>query len=543
MSPLQDLDRFQALWIGGLLIVAYVLIPIVSRHIRNRKILNVIPGPSTSSWWKGHFKEAFGTDGWAFQNLLKDKYGSTATFLSLFGEKILYTYDPKALHHMLVKDMNNFEEQPAFLDTNRLAFGDGLLATVGEHHRKQRKLLNPVFSTAHMRDMVPIFNGVVRQLRSTLAKKVQNGPQEVDMLSWLGRTALELVGQSGLGYSFDTLADEECAHPYSKALKEFMPFVTRQFFLRAFVVPWAIKIGTPKFRRFVVQYLLPFDAIQRGRAISDYMWGLSSEIYEAKKRALERGDEDVVEQVGRGKDILSALINENMKAESEDKLSESELIAQSALSRTLYLLASNPLVQTRLRKELAAALQENDGDLAYDQLMSLPYLEAVCRETLRLHPPLTRLFRTSLQDAVVPLSKPLPNGMTEIHVPAGANIYVSVLNANRNPDIWGEDAMEWKPERWLESLPKSVTEAKMPGVYSHMMTFNAGGRSCIGFKFAQLEMKVVLAQLVSTFEFTLPKDKEIVWQYMEITSPATIVEGKEEKSPKLPLQISLLERM
>lgn len=57
----------------------------------------------------------------------------------------------------------------------------------------------------------------------------------------------------------------------------------------------------------------------------------------------------------------------------------------SALSRTLHLLATHPDVQEKLRQELMEAKSAQDGDLTYDQLVSLPYLDAVCRETLRMY--------------------------------------------------------------------------------------------------------------------------------------------------------------
>ena len=51
--------------------------------------------------------------------------------------------------------------------------------------------------------------------------------------------------------------------------------------------------------------------------------------------------------------------------------------------------------------------------------------------------------------------------------------------SNVNKVLWGEDANEWKPERWLSPLPVSVTDAKIPGVYSNLMTFMGGGRACM----------------------------------------------------------------
>lgn len=53
-------------------------------------------------------------------------------------------------------------------------------------------------------------------------------------------------------------------------------------------------------------------------------------------------------------------------------------------------------------------------------------------------------------------------------VPKGTNIVISLLGSNTNPSLWGEDAAEWRPERWLSQLPEKVLEAHMPGIYSHL---------------------------------------------------------------------------
>lgn len=76
------------------------------------------------------------------------------------------------------------------------------------------------------------------------------------------------------------------------------------------------------------------------------------------------------------------------------------------------------------------------------------------------------------KDTTITLSDPitLTNGTVsnEIFVPKNTDIILSVMNSNRNKALWGEDADEWKPERWLSPLPDAVTEAKIPGVYSHL---------------------------------------------------------------------------
>ncbi|KAE9391109.1 cytochrome P450 [Gymnopus androsaceus JB14] len=477
-------------------------------------------------------------DGWSFHQMLAEHCG-----LHL-RKKVFYTFDPKAMNHILLKEMNSFP--PQRIGNGNLFFGNGLLDTAGEKHRKQRKMLNPVFSIAHMRSMMPMFNDIAQKV----LKRVQSGPAEIDLLGWMARTALELIGQSGFGYSFDNMEDDVPKHKYSLVIKD---LVQVSVTMSSAFLPLLCKLFSAKTRTLLMN-AFPSKAIHEVRDMVMYMHEFSIKLYEEKKRALEEGDEALMRQLGQGKDILSILMKDNINANAEDKLDEDEIIAQTstrtfifaamdttsnAMSRILQLLSVHPDVQDKMRQEISQARQERQGEnLSYDELVALPYLDAVCRETMRLYPPVSSIARRAMEDSVVPLSKPVRGvdglEITEVFIPKGTMVSISILNSNRNTDFWGPDAMEWKPERWLSSLPDSVTNAKIPGVYSHLMTFNGGGRSCIGFKFSQLEMKVIISMLVEKFKLSPAPGKDIFWQMSGISSPV-VVGG--DGHPKLPLLV------
>ncbi|KAG6915250.1 hypothetical protein DXG01_012524 [Tephrocybe rancida] len=520
----------------------------------------------------GNLGQLLDISGWQFNAQLAERFGRVVKVYGLFGSQHLYIYDPKALHHILVKDQTIYEANPAFLVANAIMFGEGLLSTQGHHHKKQRKMLNPVFSIAHMRHMIPMFNDVAKkvstlrnpggdrsifdQLEATIRSKLTNGAQEIDILHWMGRAALEMIGQSGLGYSFDSLKEGATPHPYSEASKAFSSAFVKLLILRDFLLPTLVKIGTPQFRRWAVDHI-PMKNLHIVRDVVDTWDRTTVEIFEGKKRALAEGDEALAKQVGQAKDLMSILMKANMKASDEDRLPDSEVLGQgmstlrtitfaavdttsNALSRTLHLLAMHPEIQDRLREELTEARKANIGDMSYDDLVSLPFLDAVCRETLRLYPPIPRVVKVARQDAILPLSTPIKGvdgrEMDSILVPKGTKFFVSIQNINRDPSIWGPDSLDWKPERWLTPLPDTVHNAQVPGIYSHLLTFLGGGHACIGFKFSQLEMKVVLATLVSHFRFS-PPEKEIIWQMTGITTP--IVKGSSGQ-PQLPLKMEIV---
>lgn len=74
------------------------------------------------------------------------------------------------------------------------------------------------------------------------------------------------------------------------------------------------------------------------------------------------------------------------------------------------------------------------------------------------------------KDTILPLHRPIVGKdgslIHEIQVPRGTDVYVGIMATNTDASIWGADAREWKPERWLSPLPQSVTDAKIPGVYA-----------------------------------------------------------------------------
>lgn len=144
------------------------------------------------------------------------------------------------------------------------------------------------------------------------------------MLDWTTRAALEIVGQCGLGYSFDPLVEKahnECGRAF-KALESVHPLWVSQPPLTLFLIsqrptifpmhvlrillPYIVKIGSPQFRRRVLEWT-PYPRLQRVREIVDTLENTSKDILKMKRAALERGDEELVKLTAEGKDIMSIL--------------------------------------------------------------------------------------------------------------------------------------------------------------------------------------------------------------------------------------------
>jgi cytochrome P450 len=141
-----------------------------------------------------------------------------------------------------------------------------------------------------------------------------------------------------------------------------------------------------------------------------------------------------------------------------------------ALTWTLLLLAQNPALQTRLRNELlsvAPALQlssltSEELESFHETLSNLPYLHNVCRESLRVIPPVHSSLRVATQDDEVPTSYPVhirtrtgcEERKTSVSVPKGSFVHIPVEGFNLDTEIWGSDAWEFKYDCFISETFK-----------------------------------------------------------------------------------------
>ncbi|KAJ6535604.1 cytochrome P450 [Mycena capillaripes] len=500
-------------------VAQYGLVPLgicafwwICRHIFGSSPLHNIPGPPSTSILTGNLPDFIDPDGWEFQKALEQDYGQVVKIQGLLGAPQLYIFDPVALHSIFVQDADAYETPQVYMTFYGLLWGRGLFSSTGEDHHRYRKIAMPAFAPAKLRELIPLFYEVAEKARDGLISPfLVCGPAKVDLNNVLERTSLEMIGRTGIGYSFDPMIPGQTPEDkYAETVKGLLPTEFKMGLLLP-LLPRASRIGSAAFRRFVVN-AIPSKTLHRARDLVDHMESTARELIRTKKEAIARGQLDTTDN---SKDIMSLLLKGNLTAEEGMFLTDDELVGQtgmiisaatdttsSALDRNFHLLSVYPDMQERLRAEILEYPEHMD----YEQLGSLPFMDAFLHEVLRLYPPVTPVMhRETLKDSILPLSTPLVGvdgkEITSIAVPKGTTVYIAIAAANHNRLVWGEDALEFKPERW-QNGKASVHAAKMGGVWGNTMSFLGGARSCIGFQFSLLEIKVILSVFLRTFRFS-----------------------------------------
>ncbi|KAF8751191.1 cytochrome P450 [Rhizoctonia solani] len=369
----------------------------------------------------------------AFQDEVVEKYGPTLKLYSGFGEEFIFTADPSIIYHILVKDRAKFERTAGGRLLLRSIFGGGLFAQSGDEHRTHRKM--------------PIFMDIAKQTSNGIMKDLnesKSSTKELDVFPWATAAALELVGEAGLGYSFSSFTGER--NEYNIAIKS---------------VIWILK----HIPHNNIQQLLHAVRIQNEQA---------EEVIRTRQGLISSG-EDLSSQAGRGRDIMTLLMKANEAEGSESHVSRQEMVGHM----NTFVFAGHETTSTAVARILDVLAQQPEPNL-----LELPYLDGVVRETLRLHAPVALINRVCGEDIVLPLRYPIdtPSGkLTSIPMKKGTRVFISISAPNRYERIWGERAKEYLPERWIGSKIDEVaqSEAHLPGVYSSMMTFSAGSQACM----------------------------------------------------------------
>ncbi|TFK89337.1 cytochrome P450 [Polyporus arcularius HHB13444] len=504
--------------IGGLVLSAlaslialalWKLFPVVRRLYRSQ--LRSLPGPPNEHWFYGNLKAIHAEENSVPQERWSAEAGShTIMYRGFLGTDRLWTLDTRALNHILTHSTDYQKPSAARRNLARI-LGEGVLFTEADQHRQQRRVMNPAFGPAQIRELTEIFVDKAIELRNVWdAEIAKDGePARINVLKTLSKMTLDVIGLAGFNYCFDSLSGKssELGEAFN-GIFDPSPNFTIMMFLRNF---------------FPIFNAIP-DA--RTRSIDQAqatMRRIGLELVAEKKAAILRERYESKEKEGgverkdiAGRDLLTLLLKANMATDIPDnqRLSDEDVLAQvptflvaghettsTATTWCLFALTQAPEVQKKLRAELLTLDTDTPN---MDELSNLPYLDMVVRETLRIHAPVPSTMRVAMKDDVIPVAEPFVdrNGVVQdsIRISEGTPIIIPVLALNRWKKLWGEDAFEFKPERW-ENPPEAISS--IPGVWGHILSFLGGPRACIGYRFSLIEMKALIFTLVRAFEFEL----------------------------------------
>ncbi|KAG8900785.1 hypothetical protein FRB99_005759 [Tulasnella sp. 403] len=528
---------------GGIVAGTILLIPVLrlTKYLiwRYRSPLKDLRGPEAAdNWLWGHLAAVLTNPGCVFEEWI-EKYGPTIQFRAFLQAPQLLTIDPRAIAYV-VNHNYDFPRPPRLRESLRIIIGQGLLAVEGDDHRRQRRIMDPCFGPAPIRDLMPIFYEKAYGLKSVWTDAVDEKGFVVDVFVGATRVTLDTIGSAGFAYEFNSLVDGEENELY-RALMDYFSPVNRPTALDL------IRLRVP---------LLKLIPTQRERVIrnsKEVIDRICAKIFEEKKKAVlaEQGRIDKKRLVGR--DIISALVRANLAVDvkESDRMTDQEVTSQistvlvagheatsASLTWMLHELSKpeHIAIQSKLREELLGVANEYPS---MEELNALPYLDAVVRETLRFHAVAEYTTQMASKDSVIPVSEPYVDryGVTrnEIRIAQGEIVILPIIAMNKDPRIWGEDAKKFKPERWL-TPEKRVSES--PGVYAGIMTFVGGHRGCIGYRVAVMELKVLSFVLLRSFEFTLSDPTLVIEKRSSIVTRPAIKQPDGSYKNTLPLRLT-----
>lgn len=315
----------------------------------------------------------------------------------------------------------------------------------------------------------------VESLKAELNKRAPDNVVEIG--DWASRATLDIIGVAGLGQDFGALRDPntELNMTYRKI---FTPSNSQQILglLSVIIHPKIIQALPIKRNR---------DVVEAQRVIRS----VSRDLIRQKKVIMENNGK-------RNVDIISVALEsggfteENLVDQMMTFMAAGHETTASALTWAIYELCKKPEIQTRLREEIHVNIHSLDDSMDAAKLDKLPYLHAVCNETLRYDAPVPVTVRDTENDCTI----------ADTYVPRGTQIVLSPWAVNFSKELWGPDAAEFNPDRWMGS-----GKANTGGAESNyaMLTFLHGPRSCIGQQFAKAEFACLLAAFVGKFEFEM----------------------------------------
>lgn len=395
---------------------------------------------------------------------------------------VTVTCDPKNLEHILKVRFDNYPKGPTWQAVFHDLLGEGIFNSDGDTWLFQRKTAALEFTTRTLRQAMARWVSRAIKLRfCPILNRAQLEGKSVDLQDLLLRLTFDNICGLTFGKDPQTLSAGLPNNAFAMAFDR-----ATEATLQRFILPEIIW----KMRKWLG--LGMEVSLSRGlKHVDEYMTNIIN------TRKLELASQS---QGGTPHDDLLSRFMKKKESYSDKFLQEVTLnfilagrdTSSVALSWFFWLVIQNPRVEEKILMEICTVLMETRGNdtsmwledpLVFEEVDQLTYLKAALSETLRLYPSVPEDSKHVIADDV------LPDGT---FVPAGSAITYSIYSSGRMKFIWGEDCLQFKPERWLSS-----DEKKFEMVDSFkFVAFNAGPRICLGKDLAYLQMKSIAAAVL-----------------------------------------------
>ncbi|XP_053552937.1 ultra-long-chain fatty acid omega-hydroxylase-like, partial [Bombina bombina] len=282
--------------------------------------------------------------------------------------------------------------------------GDGLLLSHGEKWMKHRRLLTPAFHFDILKHYVKIFSKSTDIMHAKWRRLASEGPVSLDMFEHISLMTLDSLLKCTFSYDSDC---QEKPSDYISAIYELSSLVTEreQCLLHHFDFIYRLSSNGRKFR-------------QACKIVHNFTEGV---VQQRKKALQEKGAEAWIKsKQGKTTDFIDILLlskdedgnqlsDEEMRDEVDTFMFEGHDTTASGLSWILYNLARHPEYQEKCREEIRELLSGKENKhLDWDELSQLPFTTMCIKESLRLHPPVTAVFRRCTEDIKLPDGKVIP---------------------------------------------------------------------------------------------------------------------------------------
>lgn len=436
--------------------------------LRNRFTSDIdsVPGPPLSIWKRytvGHniLHQVYSVDALTTADLFntwRKEYGPLFEQCSIFGERGVVVTSEDSLRSVTITKNSSFVKPAAVRDTLAPTVGEnGLLLAEGKKHARLRRAVAPSMHHDALTAVGDIFLEQGKLLGESLAKMGETGG---DILQEARNATFSVI--------FQTCFGKHAARP-----EEIVRL--REAYHISFDEP-----PLSSLRRAILMKVFWFV----NRDHFTYREDLKTYIRSMTLRLCEEGKRSRDSSGLAGKSLLSLMVDEESKQSLANVdmvdtvlsfLAAGQITTSLSVVWTIYLLARNQEWQNRLVSELNNWTEE-DG---LNELNRLPLLDRIVKESVRLYPPVLFVSRMAVETVT----------LDGFRIPKGTIIRIPVLALHRNEDIWGPDVNEFNPDRYLR-------EGLLARTKFFWCVFMFGPRSCIGQRFALLEVKAFVAQVV-----------------------------------------------